>query len=125
MRLSDLFRRDTAGRRLLTWRELAVLVRQLPAGARTRLAQGDADGLWGLGEHLTALAIDELRTANWQRANEGRKRSEQSKPPRPISRPGVGRRGADKNGPERQAKRADARRRAAERRAAIARGDIT
>ncbi|NJP42267.1 hypothetical protein [Actinacidiphila epipremni] len=102
-----------------------MLVRQLPAGARTRLAQGDADGLWGLSEHLTALLIDEVRVGNWQRANEGAKKSQQSKPPRPIARPGIGRRNADKASPERQAKRADARRRAAERRAAIARGDIT
>lgn len=101
-----------------------MLVRQLPAGARTRIAQGGIDGLWGLGEHLTALAIDELRTANWQRANEGRKRSEQTRPPRPIPRPGVGRR-PDKNSPERQARRADARRRAAQRRADIAAGRIT
>jgi hypothetical protein len=100
-------------------------VRQLPPDARTRIARGDTDGLWGLSEHLTALLIDEVRAGNWQRANAGAKKSQQSKPPRPISRPGLGRRGGDKNSPERKAKRADARRRAAERRAAIARGDIT
>ncbi|MFJ7069205.1 hypothetical protein [Streptomyces sp. NPDC101115] len=83
MRLSDLFRG------LLTWRELGVLVRQLPAAARTRLALGDTDGLWGLAEHLQAQQIDELRVANWQRANEGLKRHEQSRPPEPIERPGT------------------------------------
>jgi hypothetical protein len=102
-----------------------VLVRQLPPGARTRLAQGDSDGLWGLAEHLTALLIDEVRAGNWQRANAGARKGQQTRRPRPIDRPGTGRRRADKNSPERQAKRADARRRAAERRAAIARGDIT
>jgi len=124
VRLSDLFRRDTAGGRLLTWRELGVLVRQLPAGSRTRIAQGDTDSLWGLGEHLAAIVVDELRVANWQRANEGVKKGQQSKPPKPFPRPGVARK-SDKNSPERQAKRADARRRARERRAAIAAGQIT
>jgi hypothetical protein len=60
--------------------------------------------------------IDELRAANWQRTNEGAKKSQQSKPPKPFPRPGVGRKN-DRNSPERQAKRADARRRAEQRRA--------
>jgi hypothetical protein len=89
-----------------------------------RLAQGDKDGLWGLSEHLQALAIDELRTANWQRQNEGLKESKQTKPPKPVPRPGDAR-GADKNSPERIAKRNDAKQRAAQRRSAIARGEIT
>ncbi|MFD0078237.1 hypothetical protein ACFVIY_38050 [Streptomyces sp. NPDC127166] len=84
-----MFARDAGGRPLLTWRELAVLIRQMPATARTRLALGDTDGLWGLGEHLQAQQIDELRVANWQRANEGLKRHEQSRPPDPIERPGT------------------------------------
>lgn len=110
---------------LLTWRELGQLIRQLPPGARTRLALGDRDGIWGLGEHLAALAIDELRVANWQRANEGVKPSKRSKEPKPISRPGAGgRKALDKNSPERVARRNAAKRRAAERRSAIARGDI-
>lgn len=85
---------------------------------------GDTDGMWGVAEHLTALAVDALNVANWQRSNEGRKRGDQSPYPRPIERPGVRRR-ADKNSPERRAKRADARQRAAARRAAIDRGEIT
>jgi hypothetical protein len=76
-------------RGLLTWRELGVLVRQLPAEARTRLALGETDGLWTLTAHLQAQTIDELRVANWQRANEGLKAHEQSKPPEPIERPGT------------------------------------
>lgn len=123
MRLGDLFVRDADGRPRLTWRELAVRIRQLPPSARTRVAQGDKDGIWGLGEHLQALTIDELRIANWQRANEGVKPGKQSKPPRPITRPGMKR--ADKHSPERVAKRHAAVRRAAERRSAIARGEIT
>lgn len=109
---------------LLTWRELGGYIRQLPPRARTRLAMGDTDGVWGLQEHLTALSIDELRIANWQRHNEGVKESKQSKPPKPVPRPGISR-GRDKNSPERVAKRKAALERAAARRRAIASGAIT
>ena len=84
---------------------------------------GDTDGVWGLQEHLQALAIDELRVANWQRANEGVKQSKQSKPPKPLARPGINR-GRDKNSPERIAKRKAALERAADRRRAITAGEI-
>ena len=86
---------------------------------------GDTDGVWGLQEHLQALTIDELRVANWQRSNEGVKPSKQSKPPKPLDRPGAGRKRADKNSPERVAKRKAALKRAADRRRAIAAGEIT
>lgn len=108
---------------LLTWRELGGYLRQLPPRARTRLAVGDTDGMWGLAEHLQALTIDELRVANWQRQNEGVKESKQTKPPKPMVRPGVGR-GRDKNSPERVAKRKAALERAAKRKTALARGEI-
>ncbi|QCX81045.1 hypothetical protein C9F11_37310 [Streptomyces sp. YIM 121038] len=85
---------------------------------------GETDGVWGLQEHLTALVVDELRVANWQRGNEGVKPSKQTKPPKPMVRPGVGR-GRDKNSPERIAKRRSALERAAARRRAIASGEIT
>lgn len=85
---------------------------------------GDTDGVWGLQEHLQALTVDELRIANWQRANEGVRQSRQTKPPPPLSRPGIGR-GRDKNSPERIAKRKAALERAAARRTAIAAGQIT
>ena len=85
---------------------------------------GETDGLWGLQEHLQAITIDELRVANWQRANEGVKESKQTKPPKPMTRPGVGR-GRDKSSPERIAKRKAALKRAADRRRALARGEIT
>jgi hypothetical protein len=124
VRLGDLWRRDEHGHRLLTWRELRAYVRQLPPQARTRIAMGDSDGLWGVGEHLAALTLDALHVANWQRANEGKKRGEQSPYPKPVARPGTKRR-QDRNSPERRAKREAARQRAAERRAAIERGEIT
>lgn len=124
MRLGDLFARDADGRKRLTWRELGSLLRQLPPSARTHVARGDKDGAWGLAEHLQALTIDELRVGNWQRANSGAKASKQSKPPKPITRPGMGR-VTDKNSPERVAKRVAAKRRASARRDAITRGEIT
>lgn len=90
MRLSDLFRRcHHCGGGQLTLRELGVLLRQLPGAARTRIALGDRDGLWGLPEQLQAAQIDTLRVANWQRANSGLKEWEQTPPPEPIERPGV------------------------------------
>ncbi len=110
---------------MLTWRELGVLVRQLPPDARTRVALGDEDGLWGLAEHLQAMTLDELRVANWQRANEGLKKSKQSKAPKPVERPGTKRRSSDRSSPERVAAREAALERAAARRAAIAAGEIT
>lgn len=120
-----MFVRDPYGRPLLTWRELGGYVRQLPPRARLRLAMGDTDGVWGLQEHLQALTIDELRVANWQRANEGVQKSKQTKPPTPLTRPGTSRRGRDKNSPERISKRKAALERAAARRSAIASGAIT
>ncbi|MFJ8760849.1 hypothetical protein [Streptomyces cyaneofuscatus] len=90
MRLSDLFRHcHGCGGGQLTWRELGVLIRQLPGDARTRLALGDRDGLWGLAEQLQAAHLDTARIANWQRANAGVPEHQQSKPPPPLERPGV------------------------------------
>lgn len=88
---------------------------------------GDDDGLWGLQEHLTAAAVDELRVANWQRANEGVKKGQQSPRPKPLPRPGVGNRRTqrtDRDSSERQAKRAAALERAEARKRAIAAGEI-
>jgi hypothetical protein len=100
-------------------------VRKLPNTARTRMALGDEDSIWGLQEHLTAVVIDELRSANWQRANEGAQRPKPH--PKPFPRPGVGGKAkrVDKNGPERHEARQRALRRAAERKRALAAGEIT
>lgn len=88
---------------------------------------GDRDGLWGLTEHLLGLNLDELRVANWQRANEGAPKGKRTRAPEPVARPGT--KAAAKHSPERVAAREAARtralKRAAARRAAIARGDIT
>lgn len=101
-----------------------MYVRQLPATARTRLAMGQREGVWGLAEHLQALAIDELRIGNWQRANSGAKSGQQSPRPRPVPRPGTGPVSREDD-PERIAARKAGLQRAAERRAAIERGEIT
>lgn len=126
VRLRDLFLRDADGHLRMTWRELRCYIRQLPPGARTRIVTGDEDSIWGLQEHLTAVVIDELRNANWQRANEGAEKGKQSPPPKPFPRPGVGgKKTADKNSPDRREARARALRRAAERKQAIEAGLIT
>jgi hypothetical protein len=111
----------------MTWRELRCYVRQLPPTARTRIATGDEDSIWGLQEHLTAVVIDELRTANWQRSQEGVPKGKQTRPPKPFPRPGVDGRGRpqDRNSPARQEARQRALRRAAERKRALAAGEIT
>lgn len=124
-RLRDLFLRDADGHRRMTWRELRCYIRQLPPGSRTRIATGDEDSIWGLQEHLTAVVVDELRNANWQRANDGAAKGKQSPRPQPFPRPGIGgTKTAGKNSPERQQARERARRRASERRQAIAAGLI-
>ncbi|QIJ66409.1 hypothetical protein G7Z13_04650 [Streptomyces sp. JB150] len=111
----------------MTWRELGGYIRQLPPDARTRLVLGDDESIWGLQEHLTAVVIDELRAANWQRSQEGVPKGKQKPAPKPFPRPGVGAKAkrADKNSPERQEARQRALRRAAERKRALAAGEIT
>lgn len=126
MRLSDLFTRDATGRLGLTWRELGALIRQLPPTARTRMVLGEDHGLWGLAEHLQAMTLDELRIANWQRANEGREKTQQTKRPLPVPRPGTTKqKRSRKDSPERIAAHKSALERAAARRTAIAAGQIT
>lgn len=74
---------------MLTWRELGVLVRQLPRTSRLAVIRHGEDAEWSLADHLAALAVDALRVGNWQRANEGLEKYKQSRPPEPIERPGV------------------------------------
>jgi hypothetical protein len=78
VRLSDL----TVGR--LTWRRLSVYLEGLPKDSATAREIGGPDLEWGLAEHLLAYIGDGIQIANWQRA--ARKNS---KPPKPIPRPGV------------------------------------
>ena len=77
LRLADL------GSRLLTWRDLLVIARNLPrTSALSRSINGEAAD-WGTSEHLLALIADHLAGANWQRGG-GRDMQ-----PHPVPRPGV------------------------------------
>lgn len=78
VRLSDL----AVGR--LTWRQLSVYLAGLPRESATAREVGGPDLEWGLTEHLLAFVGDGIQIGNWQRA--ARKGS---KPPKPITRPGV------------------------------------
>lgn len=68
----------------LSWRRLLNLITHLPEDSA--LAQRRV-GPWNLSAQLLAAAVDELRVANWQRAQMGTK--ERIKPPKQIPRPGV------------------------------------
>jgi hypothetical protein len=126
VRLRDLFIRDSAGRRKMTWREFGAYVRQLPADARTRLAVGDMDGIWGLQEHLTAVVIDELRMRTGSAPTMASPRgSSRRTPSRSLAREQAARAsGPPGTVPQRQEARQRALRRAADRRQGIASGHI-
>lgn len=69
----------------LTGRQLGLLVNHWlasPASACARAAADDMLAGWGTVEHLLALAVDELRIANWQRSADGAKGR---RPPQRIS----------------------------------------
>lgn len=77
LRLADI------GSRLLTWRDLLVIVRNLPpTSSLSRAINGEAAD-WGVTEHLLALIADHLAGANWQRGGG------QGMQPRPVRRPGA------------------------------------
>lgn len=77
LRLSDL------GSRLLTWRDLRVIVGNLSRGsALSRAINGDGDH-WGIAEHLLASIADTLSLLGWAA---GLFRGPK---PRPYQRPGV------------------------------------
>lgn len=79
-------RLDWLGTERLSWRDLHVIVQNLPRESALARAMHGKDVLWGLSEHLLAEAIDVLALANWQRSNAG-KRTPGPKP-KPIPRPG-------------------------------------
>lgn len=63
---------------------MLTIVRQCPPTSAVARAVDAQQSAWGIGEHLAALTLDELRVANWQRAN-GKKQDY----PKPVERPGV------------------------------------
>lgn len=69
----------------LTYRDLLVFVRQLPATSALYRAIHPDEWQWAsLQNHLLAATVDALNVANWQLGE--RRRSDY---PEPISRPGV------------------------------------
>lgn len=72
----------------LSPRRLASYVAGLPDDSATRAAlQGEYAG-WGIAELELAEVIDQLRAANWQRANAGAKPWKRSPFPQRVYRPG-------------------------------------
>lgn len=62
------------------------MVRGLEVDPASLTAQSlGADG-WTRLEHLLALAVDELRTANWQRTKDGAKNRNRPKPISPLKK---------------------------------------
>lgn len=78
---------DLGGPRL-SWRRLRSLVERLPVTSRTARAQHGETSSWGTVEHLLAGIVDRLEIGNWQRANAGVKKPNQTRPPKPMPRPG-------------------------------------
>lgn len=77
------------------WR-LAACLRALlgePASLTARAHGGDG---WTREQHLVALAVDALRTANWQRTKDGQRNRNRPNPVSPLSRPQGTRYGAKK-----------------------------
>lgn len=73
---------DDIGSPALTWRDLHVIVRNLPrASALVREKHGEATE-WGAIEHLLAIIADRITSGNWQRGGGRGSR------PKPIDRPG-------------------------------------
>lgn len=77
-------RLDWIGSERLTWRDLWVIVQQLPrTSAMARSVDPEAT-LWGQAEQILAGIYDALNVANWQRGEAKRHTF-----PKPLPRPGV------------------------------------
>lgn len=123
--LRDLYR-PGGGPSRLTRRRLWVLVRGLPpdSATRARMEQGPNSGPpYTLVNYQLADVIDELSSANWQRANEGVPPHKQSKRPAKYPRPATIR-AANELAVSRKQKLEELRERAAKRKELIASGVI-
>lgn len=77
-------RLDDLGTPALSWRDLLVIVTNLPrTSALARDIVGE-DALWGVGEHLLATVVDVLQQGNWQRGQKPH-----APRPKPVKRPGA------------------------------------
>lgn len=87
-------RLDWLGSELLSWRDLLVILRNLPEGSRVDRAIRGEVASWRLSDHLLAGIVDLLAVANWQRG--GRKAGPRPKSvPRPGAEPRTQRFGSD------------------------------
>lgn len=68
---------------VLSWRDLYVVVRNLPMSSALARSMSGAEAQWGVTEYLLAQVVDALNGANWQRGGgKGQK-------PKPTPRPGA------------------------------------
>lgn len=68
------------------WRDLKVVVGNLPQDSATTRAVLGEDYHWNHVAQLLASAVDELRLSNWYQTEDAQKRRNR---PQPIPRPGV------------------------------------
>lgn len=77
-------RLDDLGTERLNWRDLWVIVNNLPRTSALVRAVAGEDAQWGLLEHLTAVVADAVEVGNWQRQGKAH-----APKPKPIPRPGA------------------------------------
>jgi len=76
-------RLDDLGTPRLSWRDLQVIVRHLPATSALRRSAGDGEEPWTVSDYLLAAIADGINGGNWQRAGKS-----SAPKPRPVPRPG-------------------------------------
>ena len=110
----------------MTWRELGVYLRALPADSATRTAMNDGKPEPTAETVVLTDVFDMLQNIDWHiQAQNAEKKSQLPKKPKPYPRWWDTGRGRKRHSPQRQARIKDAQRRAAERRRLIAEGAIT
>lgn len=80
------YRLREVGTPALSWRDLAVIVRQSPRSSAIFRAVNPTDYQWGTLEMLTAAAVDALNLLVWFKTKDGAKNKNR---PDPIPRPGI------------------------------------
>lgn len=79
-------RLDWLSSEALSWRDLAVIVRQAPQDSAIARSVDPEQSAWKLSDHLLALVGDYLAWIAWSKTSDGEKNRNQ---PKPIPRPGV------------------------------------
>lgn len=80
----------------MSWRRLAVLIQGLARTPGTLLHRKLAGDDWTLDQHLLALVVDRLSTANWQR--QGKRGAARPKPVSPLAQDKAGEKAGDTSG---------------------------